>query len=100
MAGGRRLPPSIERLWLGELRRAHAIINIISIYLYSYIISLFRLMARHGRVCATLRRRWQHCALATAVPVYRRWRGSACAIRGAGGDGKQRRPRATGSKSK
>jgi hypothetical protein len=32
MAGGRRLPPSIERLWLGELRRAHAIINIISIY--------------------------------------------------------------------
>jgi hypothetical protein len=30
MAGGRRLPPSIERLWLGELRRAHAIINIIN----------------------------------------------------------------------
>jgi hypothetical protein len=30
MAGGRRLPPSMERLWLGELRRAHAIINIIS----------------------------------------------------------------------
>jgi hypothetical protein len=29
MAGGRRLPPSIERIWLGELRRAHAIINII-----------------------------------------------------------------------
>jgi hypothetical protein len=28
--GGRRLPPSIERLWLGELRRAHAIIHIIS----------------------------------------------------------------------
>jgi hypothetical protein len=31
MARGRRLPPSMERLWLGELRRAHAIINIISI---------------------------------------------------------------------
>jgi hypothetical protein len=31
MAGGRILPPSMERLWLGELRRAHAIINIISI---------------------------------------------------------------------
>jgi hypothetical protein len=30
MAGGRILPPSIERLWLGELRRAHAIINIIT----------------------------------------------------------------------
>jgi hypothetical protein len=30
MTGGRRLPPSMERLWLGELRRAHAIINIIS----------------------------------------------------------------------
>jgi hypothetical protein len=30
MAGGMILPPSIERLWLGELRRAHAIINIIS----------------------------------------------------------------------
>jgi hypothetical protein len=30
MAGGRRLPPSIEKLWLGELRRAHAIINIIT----------------------------------------------------------------------
>jgi hypothetical protein len=24
MARGRRLPPSMERLWLGELRRAHA----------------------------------------------------------------------------
>jgi hypothetical protein len=24
------LPPSIEKLWLGELRRAHAIINIIN----------------------------------------------------------------------
>jgi hypothetical protein len=33
MAGGRRLPPSMERLWLGELRRAHAIINIITIML-------------------------------------------------------------------
>jgi hypothetical protein len=31
MPGGRRLPPSMERLWLGELRRAHAIIHIISI---------------------------------------------------------------------
>jgi hypothetical protein len=30
MAGGRRLPPSMERLWQGELRRAHAIINIIT----------------------------------------------------------------------
>jgi hypothetical protein len=30
MAGERRLPPSMERLWLGELRRAHAIIYIIS----------------------------------------------------------------------
>jgi hypothetical protein len=28
------LPPSMERLWLGELRRAHAIINIISIEMY------------------------------------------------------------------
>jgi hypothetical protein len=34
MAGGRRLPPSMERLWLGELRRAHAIINIITLYLH------------------------------------------------------------------
>jgi hypothetical protein len=33
MAGGRRLPPSTERLWLGELRRAHAIINIITKYI-------------------------------------------------------------------
>jgi hypothetical protein len=31
MAGGRRSPPSMERLWLGELRREHAIINIITI---------------------------------------------------------------------
>jgi hypothetical protein len=41
MAGGRRLPPSMERLWLGELRRAHAIINIIS--------TEFRLLALRER---------------------------------------------------
>jgi hypothetical protein len=47
IAGGRRLPPSIERLWLGELRRAQAIINIIttqvclcpvSLCLYEYLV--------------------------------------------------------------
>jgi hypothetical protein len=34
MAGGRILPPSMKRLWLGELRRAHAIINIITNLFY------------------------------------------------------------------
>jgi hypothetical protein len=43
MAGGRRLPPSLERLWLGELRRAHAILNMMTIICLSALLETIML---------------------------------------------------------